>query len=90
MARGIKSLPPRQKLRFKGIISAIHRQLIGNAPGEKRRTSSDCTEDTPRESSPPGTTAKDMTRLAIVDIRPCRPITNARVDQCYRFGLVSN
>jgi hypothetical protein len=82
MARDIKPLPPRQKLRFKGIISAIHRQLIGNASG-RREERAVIGQKTCQES--PGTIAKDMTRLAIVDIRPCRPITNARVDLMLPF-----
>jgi hypothetical protein len=35
MAGDVKSVTPRPKLQFNGKISAIHRQLIGNAMGRR-------------------------------------------------------
>ena len=45
MAAGFKSLTPCQSLQFIGKISAIHRQLIGNASGEAITTFNDYSED---------------------------------------------
>ena len=45
MAAGFKSLTSCQSLQFIGKISAIHRQLIGNASGRRERRFSDYSED---------------------------------------------